>query len=135
MKKLLLKSGVVLAGLVGLFAVAGRNVRELDAYFRASADKTIDHLVAKLPDEVLDRKLVHDLKHSRQELTDRLVQLNLSRNQIGELRTDVKKLDESVSRRQRLLSEAYPILKEAIDGGKDIGQVRQCRVQVARLPA
>ena len=58
----------------------------------------------------------HELRHARQELIDRQVQLNLSRNQIDQLRDEVAKLTASVARRQRLLAEAYPLLKAAIDG-------------------
>ena len=119
MRKITWGVGVVALGLVGLFAVAGRGVGELRGYFRASADQTVDGLVSTLPQEVVDRKLDHDLRQQRRELIDQQVQLNLSRNQIGELRSDVAKLDGSVAQRKRLLAEAYPILKAAIDGGQE----------------
>ena len=113
--------GTLLAGLglAGLFVAAGRGSGELRGYFRASADKTVDGLVASLPKEVVDRKLDHDLQQQRRDLIDHQVQLNLSRNQIADLRSDVSKLETSVALRKRLLSEAYPILKAAIEGGQE----------------
>lgn len=119
MRKIMLGTGVAALGLIGLFAVAGRGIGELRGYFRASAGQTVDGLVSTLPQEVVDRKLDHDLRQQRRELIDQQVQLNLSRNQIGELRSDVTKLDGSVAQRKRLLAEAYPILKAAIDGGQE----------------
>jgi hypothetical protein len=93
MKNLVRGILVVVLGLVGLFVSAGRNLGELRGYFNASADKTVDDLVASLPKEVVDRKLDHDLRHQRRELIDQQVQLNLSRNQIADLRSDVSKLE------------------------------------------
>ena len=110
--------GVVLL-LVGLFVAAGRGIGELRGYFYASADKTVDGIVSRIPKEVVERKLEHDLRQQRRELIDQQAQLNLSRNQIAELRNDVAKLDANVTQRKRLLSEAYPILKTAIDDGKE----------------
>ena len=57
------------------------------------------------------------MRQQRRDLIDQQAQLNLSRNQIADLRTEVTKLDANVTQRKRLLSEAYPILKSAIDGG------------------
>ena len=44
--------------------------------------------------------------------------MNLSSRKIEELSSEVAKLEGSTERRQRLLSEAYPILKAAIDDRK-----------------
>ena len=115
MKKVVWGTLLTVLGLVGLFVSAGRGSGELRGYFRASADG----LVASLPKEVVDRKLDHDLQQQRRDLIDHQVQLNLSRNQIADLRSDVTKLESSVALRKRLLSEAYPILKVAIDGGQE----------------
>lgn len=65
MRKYIL-SGLVLLTL--LFVVAGRNLRDLAGYFRASADVAADGLTEQLPTEVHDRKLDHDLERARQEL-------------------------------------------------------------------
>jgi chromosome segregation ATPase len=119
MKKLVSGIVSVVVVLCGLFIAAGRHVGELRGYFHASADKTVDGLVSSLPKEVIERKLDHDLRQQRRELIDQQVQLNLSRNQISELRSDVEKLETNVTQRKRLLSEAYPILKAAIDGGQE----------------
>jgi len=117
MKSLMWGTAAFVMVLVGLFVVAGRGLGELQGYFHASADKTVDGLVATLPKEVVNRKLDHDLRQQRRDLIDQQAQLNLSRNQIADLRTEVTKLDANVTQRKRLLSEAYPILKSAIDGG------------------
>ena len=119
MKKFVWGTLLAVLGMVGLFVSAGRGSGELRGYFRASADKTVDGLVASLPKEVVDRKLDHDLQQQRRDLIDHQVQLNLSRNQIADLRSDVSKLETSVALRKRLLSEAYPILKAAIEGGQE----------------
>jgi chromosome segregation ATPase len=116
--KILKVTVVVFAVLAGLFVVAGRRIGELVGYVRATADQTVDGLTEQIPDAVHDRKMEHEIMTARQELIDRQVQLNLSRGQIDELRNDIEQLEASVSRRQRLLAEAYPVLKEAIDQGK-----------------
>jgi len=111
-------SGVALVLLIGLFVLAGRRLGELAGFARAGADHTVDALTEQLPPGVRDRKMDHDLELARQELLDRQVALNLSRGQIGQLRSDVEQLKASVARRQRLLAEAYPILKDAVDSQK-----------------
>jgi len=118
LRKVLMASGVALALLVGLFVIAGRRLGELAGIARAGADQTVDALTEQLPAEVRDRKMDHDLELARQELIDRQVALNLSRGQIDQLRSDVEQLKASVARRQRLLAEAYPVLKDAVDGQK-----------------
>jgi predicted nucleic acid-binding Zn-ribbon protein len=56
----------------------------------------------------------NELQVARQQLIDRQVELNLSRSQVEQLRKDVQNLDASVARRQRLLAEAYPVMKDAV---------------------
>lgn len=118
LRKILTASAAAVVVLVGLYLVAGRRLGELSGLARASADRTVDSLTEQLPQEVRDRKMEHDLQSARQELIDRQVALNLSRTQIDQLRHDVEQLQASVTRRQRLLAEAYPVLKKAIDGKK-----------------
>ncbi|MFM7072547.1 MAG: hypothetical protein ACKO38_12225 [Planctomycetota bacterium] len=105
-------AGGVLA-LVGLFLVAGRSLGDLGGYFRASAEGTVAQIEERIPDEVHDRKLTHDLTVVRKEVIDRQVQLSQSKTQISQLRDDVGKLETSTATRQRLLADAYPILEKA----------------------
>lgn len=112
--KVLTGLGVVAVVLTGLYLVAGRRIGELTGYARATADTTVDGITDNLPQEIRDRKIEQDLKAARQDLIDRQVQLNLSQGQIEQLRKDVEQLHASVERRQRLLSEAYPVLKQAV---------------------
>jgi hypothetical protein len=115
-------AGAVVAALVLLFVVAGRNLAELTGLVRASADVTVDGMTDQLPKEVHDRKLDHDLAQVRQQVIDRQVQLSLSKNQLDQLREDVRNLTASTERRQRLLAEAYPILETAVKENQE--QVR-----------
>ena len=117
MRKTLVVTGVVLTGLVGLFVVAGRGVGEFNRYVRATADTAADRVTESLPEEVHDKKLDHEMKQVRLDLIDRQTQMNLSRRQIQDLTAEVARLEGSTERRQRLLAEAYPVLKAAIDGG------------------
>ena len=110
---------LAVGGLVVLFALAGRNHAELTGLVRASADVTVDGVTDQLPKEVHDRKLDHDLAQVRQEVIDRQVQLSLSKNQLDQLRTDVRDLRASTERRQRLLAEAYPVLEVSLKENKD----------------
>ncbi len=52
MKKFVWGTLLAVLGLVGLFVSGGRGSGELRGYFRASADKTVDGLVASLPKEI-----------------------------------------------------------------------------------
>jgi chromosome segregation ATPase len=111
--------GVV--GLALLYLVAGRSLLDLAGYFRASADNTVAHLEDQIPDEVHDRKLDHELASVRNEVIERQVQLSQSKSQISQLRDDVQKLEKTLATRQRLLTEAYPILESAErDGVKEV---------------
>ena len=115
MRKIILFLGVVAGGLVGVFAVAGRGTRELKGFVQASADRAADGVSESLPEDVHDRKIDQEMKQVRLDLIDRQVQMNLSSRKIEELTAEVTKLTGSTERRQRLLAEAYPILKAAID--------------------
>ncbi|MDA1050031.1 MAG: hypothetical protein O3C40_06075 [Planctomycetota bacterium] len=116
LRKIAIAAGTLGLCAIGTFIVAGRHLGELSGLVRATADTTVDRVENQFPVEIHDRKMDHELRHARQELIDRQVQLNLSRNQIDQLRDEVAKLTASVARRQRLLAEAYPLLKAAIDG-------------------
>ncbi|MCY2962993.1 MAG: hypothetical protein NT069_04950, partial [Planctomycetota bacterium] len=107
-----LKSFLLLTVLVPtvLYLVAGRQLSELFGFARASANVALDDLQRELPREVHDKKRQQELATIRQELLDRQVQLTQSKNQISQLRKDLTLLADSLDRRQRLLSEAYPVL-------------------------
>lgn len=115
MRKIVVTVGVLGLGLVGLFAVAGRGTQEFKGFAKASADVAAEGVTESLPKEVHDRKIDQELKQSRLDLIERQVQMNLSGRKIDELKSEVTQLTGSTERRQRLLSEAYPILKAAID--------------------
>ncbi len=110
-----LKSFLLLSVLVptALYLVAGRQLSELFGFARASANVALDDLQRELPREVHDKKREQELATIRQELLDRQVQLTQSKNQISQLRKDLTLLADSLDRRQRLLSEAYPVLERA----------------------
>jgi len=76
-------------------------------------------VVESISEAVHDRKIDQEMKQVRMDLVDRQVQMNLSARKIEELSGEVTKLERSTDRRKRLLSEAYPILKEAIDGKQE----------------
>ncbi|MCY2994820.1 MAG: hypothetical protein NTY19_44210 [Planctomycetota bacterium] len=109
-------SGVLATG--ALFAVSTRSVSDLTGYCRATADTTVENLTEQIPDTIHDRKMDNELRVARQQLIDRQVDLNLSRGQVEQLHRDVAKLEACVARRQRLLAEAYPVMKKAVDGQK-----------------
>ncbi|MCX7422588.1 MAG: hypothetical protein NT013_24015 [Planctomycetia bacterium] len=115
MRKIIVVLGVVAGGLVSVFAVAGRGTHELKGFVQASADRAADGVTESLPEEIHDRKIDQEMKQVRLDLIDRQVQMNLSSRKIEELTAEVTKLTGSTERRQRLLAEAYPILKAAID--------------------
>ncbi len=114
-RKALLGIGLLGVAVVGLFAASSRSVWDFTGYFRATADQTVDNLTQQLPVEVRDRKMQNELRVARQELIDRQVALNLSRNQVEQLRQEIAKLETSVAGREELLAQAYPVLKHAID--------------------
>ena len=116
MRKIVVVIGVALGSLAGVFALAGRGSHEIQGFVKASAETAADGVTESLPEEVHDRKMTQEMKQVRLDLIDRQVQMNLSTRKIEELTSDVVKLDGSTERRQRLLAEAYPILKVAIDG-------------------
>jgi len=109
-------AGAALAAMLGgLFIAANRSLSELGGYFRATADTTVENLTGQIPEAIHDRKMEQELQAARQQLIDRQVELNLSRSQVEQLQKDVQKLEGSLARRQRLLAEAYPVMKEAVD--------------------
>lgn len=101
-----------------IFFVAGRPFGELAGYMRATADQTVDGLAEQLPEEIHDRKINHDLTTARQELVDQQIKLNLSCDAIDKLRASIERLKASITRRKRLLAEAYPALKLATEQEK-----------------
>ena len=115
MRKIVVALGVVVGSLAGVFTLAGRGTHEFKGFVKASADTAADGVTESLPEEVHDRKMTQEMKQVRLDLIDRQVQMNLSTRKIEELTSDVAKLEGSTERRQRLLGEAYPILKAAID--------------------
>ena len=102
--------------LVGVFALAGRGTHEMKGFVKATADTAATSVTESIPEVVHDRKIDQEMKQVRLDLIDRQVQMNLSTRKIEELSSEVTKLEGSTERRQRLLGEAYPILKAAIDG-------------------
>ena len=114
-RKMLMGIGLLGVAFVGLFAASSRSVWDFTGYFQATADQTVDNLTQQLPAEVRDRKMQNELRVARQELIDRQVALNLSRNQVEQLRQEIAKLETSVAGREQLLAQAYPVLKRAID--------------------
>lgn len=118
MRKVVVAAGVLVVGLVGVFAVAGRGTHEIKGFAKASADVAAEGVTESLPEEIHDKKIDQEMKQVRLDLIDRQVQMNLSGRKIEELKTEVAQLAQlggSTERRQRLLGEAYPILKSAID--------------------
>ena len=115
MRKIVVVIGVVAGGLVSVFSLAGRGTHEFKGFVKASAGTAVDGVTESLPEEVHDRKMSQEMKQVRLDLIDRQVQMNLSTRKVAELSSDVTKLEGSIERRQRLLGNAYPILKAAID--------------------
>lgn len=115
MRKIVLILGVGGVSLLGVFALAGRGTHELKGFVRASADTAAEGVTESLPEEVHDRKIEQEMKQVRLDLIDRQVQMNLSVRKIEELSEEVAQLEGSTDRRQRLLAEAYPVLKSATD--------------------
>lgn len=115
MRKIFVAAGIVVVGLVGVFVLAGRGTHEINGFVKAAADTAADGVTESLPEEVHDRKIDQEMKQVRLDLIDRQVQMNLSGRKIEELSAEVAKLEGSTDRRQKLLSEAYPVLKASID--------------------
>ena len=119
-RKLAVLTGCLVVVICGLFVVSSRSLSELTGYFRATADTTVDNLAQQVPDAIHDRKLENERQVARQQLIDRQVELSLSRSQLEQLRKDLTNLDASVARRQRLLAEAYLVMKTAVAGNQAI---------------
>ncbi|MCY2992498.1 MAG: hypothetical protein NTY19_32150 [Planctomycetota bacterium] len=114
-RKLVMVIGGLTVATAGLFAVSSRGLSNLTGLFRASAEEAVDNLAKQVPDEIHDRKTENELHVARQQLIDRQVELNLSRTQVDQLRKETQSLQDSLTRRQRLLAEAYPAMKQAVD--------------------
>ena len=108
--------GVVASLVAGLCGWVSRMPRQIEGFARASAETAADRMANAIPDAIHDRKLDNEVSSVRQQIIDRQVQMNLSKRQIEQLETEVNGLEGSVERRKRLLVEAYPVLKAAIDG-------------------
>lgn len=115
MRKIVLILGIGGVSLLGVFALAGRGKHELKGLVRASADTAAEGVTESLPEDVHDRKIEQEMKQVRMDLIDRQVQMNLSARKIEELSEEVARLEGSTERRQRLLADAYPVLKSATD--------------------
>ena len=116
MTKYLVAIGVVASLVVGACRWASGLPHEVDGYARATAETVADRVTDAIPVEIHDRKLDHEVSAVRQEIIDRQVQMNLSQRQIERLEQEVASLTTGVEQRKRLLVEAYPVLKAAIDG-------------------
>ena len=116
MKKYMVAVGVVASLVAGACRWVSGLPREVDGYARATAETVADRVTDAIPVEIHDRKLDHEVSAVWQEIIDRQVQMNLSQRQIERLEQEVASLTTSVDQRKRLLVEAYPVLKSAIDG-------------------
>jgi len=116
MRRKLTALGVVVGGLISLFVAAGRGYHEWKGFSRATAEKVVEDVTESLPEEIHDKKLNHELTQVKAELIDRQVAMNLSKRQREQLQGEIATLTGNAERRQRLLAEAYPVLKAAIDG-------------------
>jgi len=118
-RRILLGASVLVASLVGVFMASSHSVWEVTRFFRATADRTVENLTEQLPTEIRDRKMENGVAAAQLELIDRRVALNLSRNHVEQLRQEIAALETSISAREQLLAETYPVLKRAADGKED----------------
>ena len=116
MKMYLVVLGVVASLVAGVCRWASGVPHEVDGYARATAESVAERVADAIPDDIRDRKFDHEVGAVRQEIIDRQVQMNLSQRQIERLEQEVASLTTGVDQRKRLLVEAYPVLKSAIDG-------------------
>lgn len=113
MKKLLLGSLSVSAGLVLLVSISSRPLRDLFGYARATADTTVAELETSLPDSVRDQKVRNQLEDARGELIDRRVSLSLAAGQIQDLSDEISRLKSAITRRETILADAWPAMEAA----------------------
>lgn len=118
-KKVLAYVGCGILGLAALFVMARRPISELFGYFSAAASTTVKSIEQELPDVIRDEKAAAELSAARQQLVDRQVQLNLSQNQLKNLRAEIESLTKSIGGRKQVLASAYPVLQQALDGGQN----------------
>ncbi len=113
-----MKKYAAITGIMVSLIIAGVRLipRRADGYARATAETAVAHIEDAIPAEIHDKKLDNEVTSVRQEIIDRQVQMNLSSRQIAQLSDEVSRLTDSVASRKRLLADAYPTLKAAIDG-------------------
>ena len=116
MKKYMVLVGVVASLVAGLCRWVSGLPHEVDGYARATAETFAEKVEASIPNDIKDNKLNYEASVYRQGIIDRQVQMNLSQRQIERLEQEVASLTTSVDQRKRLLVEAYPVLKAAVDG-------------------
>lgn len=107
-----------LMGLTGLFFLAGRPTSELIDFLRAGASTTVDTIEAEIPDVVHDQKAEAALAAAREQLIDREVRLNLSRNQLRSIEHEITTLEAAMAERAQILASAVPLLRQAIETGQ-----------------
>lgn len=117
MKKIVMALVVVASGTAGIFAISGRGTQEIKGLVKASANKAVGGVTESFSEGVHDTKTDQEIKAVKLELIDKKVAMSLSQRRIDGLAAEVAALEGSVERRQRLLAEAYPVLKQALDDG------------------
>jgi chromosome segregation ATPase len=105
--------GVVFVILCALYLLAGRSLRELFGYVRATAGTTVQEIEANVPQAIHDQKLKNDIDQARNEIVDRRVKLNLAHTEIRQMQEEIDTLAARVKRRESILAEAYPALEAA----------------------
>ncbi len=113
-----MKKFAVIVGIVLTLGIAGLQLlsRKAGGYARATAEAAAERVEDAIPAEIHDKKLDTEVRSVRQEIIDRQVAMNLSARQIEQLSAEVSSLEGTVASRKRLLVDAYPVLKAAIDG-------------------
>ena len=106
-----------------LSEIGNQIIRTRDGTILMTQDTTITSLAKSIDggktwnfDQIQDKKLDNEVSSARLVMTDRQIQMILFSRQIEKLATEVCQLEGSVDRRKRLLADAYPVLKAAIEG-------------------
>jgi len=113
MKKLMVIAGSSLISLVLLVTLSSRSLSELLGYAKATADTTVGQLEENVPNAIHDQKLRNDIEHTHGEIIDRRVKLNLASTEVRRMQGEIEQLESAVSRRETILTEAYPALETA----------------------
>ena len=113
MKKLIVFGCAAVMSLVTLVGFSNRNVKELFGYVKATADQTVDRIEDNVPTAIRDQKLKNDIEQARGEIIDRRVKLNLASTEIRRMQEEIEHLTAAASRRETILTEAYPALETA----------------------